>query len=90
MRSTGVTIEYFYLLPQNMQGHFPQVPHTLFLKVADYGLISNGNLPNWGKVDGSGLKVSVTLMVKKGEEVGGHLTTLDTTEHAQRDISTYL
>jgi len=59
--------------------------------VPDYGLISNGNLPNWGKVDGSGSKASVMkLMVKKGEVVGGHLTTLDSTEHAQRDISTYL
>ena len=58
--------------------------------MAHCGLISNGNLPNWGKVDGSGLKVSVTLMVKKGEEVGGHSTTLNTAEHAQRDMSTYL
>lgn len=30
------------------------------------------------------------LMVKEGEEVGGHSTILNTTEHAQRDISTYL
>jgi len=29
------------------------------------------------------------LMVENGEEVGGHSTTLDTTEHAQRDISIY-
>ena len=52
-----------------------------------------GNLPNWGKVDGSGSKASVMkMMVKKGEEVGAHLTTLDTTEHAQRtkNIITYL
>ena len=36
-------------------------------------------------------KVSVMkLVVKKEEEVGGHSTTLNTTEHAQRDISTYL
>ena len=57
----------------------------------DYGLISNGNLPNWGKVDGSGSKASVMeVMEKKGEEVGGHSTTLDNTEHAQRGISTYL
>jgi len=34
------------------------------------------------------LKVSqrVSVMVENGKEVGGHLTTLDTTEHAQRDI----
>jgi len=32
MRSIGVTIEYFYLLPQNEQGYFPWFPHTLFLK----------------------------------------------------------
>ena len=62
-----------------------------FQKVVHYGLISNGNLPNWGKVDGSVSKASVMkLIVKKGEEVGGHSTTLDTTEHAQMDISTYL
>jgi len=30
------------------------------------------------------------LMVKKGEEVSGHSTTQYTTEHAQRDINTYL
>lgn len=29
------------------------------------------------------------LMVENGEEVGGHLTTLNTTEHAQKDISIY-
>jgi len=52
-----------------MQGHFPQVPCTLFLKVADYGLISNGNLPDWGEVDGSGSKASVRkLAVKKGKK----------------------
>ena len=74
-RSTGVTIEYFYLLPQNVQGHFPQVPHLCFTKVSHYGLISNGNPPIWGKVNGSESKGSVMkLMVKKGEEVGGHLT----------------
>ena len=28
----------------------------------------------------------VKLTVGKGEEVGGHSTTLNTTEHAQRDI----
>lgn len=34
------------------------------------------------------LKVSVmNLMVKNGEEVGEHSTSLDTSEHAQRDIS---
>lgn len=51
------------------------------------------SLPNWGKVDRSGSKASVMkMMVKKGEEVGAHLTTLDTTEHAQRtkNIITYL
>jgi len=59
--------------------------------VPHYGLISNGNLPNWGKVNKSESKVSVMmLIVKKGEEVGGDLTTLNTTEHAQGDISTYL
>ena len=74
-----------------MQGHFPRVPHLCFINVSRCGLISNGNLPNWGKVDGSESNISVMkLMVKKGEEVGGHSTTLDTTEHAQRDISTYL
>jgi len=25
-------MEYFYLLPQNMQRYFPQVPHTLLLE----------------------------------------------------------
>ena len=30
------------------------------------------------------------LMVKNGEEIGGHSTTLDTNEHAQRDINIYL
>jgi len=59
--------------------------------VAHYGLISNGNFPNWGKVNGNGSKASVMkLMVKKEEEVGGHSTILDTPEHAQRDISAYL
>jgi len=29
------------------------------------------------------------LMVENGEEVGGHSTTLDTTDHAQRDVSIY-
>jgi len=32
----------------------------------------------------------VKLTVDNGEEVGGHSTTLNTTEHAQRDISTAL
>jgi len=59
--------------------------------VAHYDLINNENLPNRGKADGSGLKASVMkLIVKKGEELGGHSTILDTTEHAQRDIRTYL
>ena len=74
-----------------MQGHFPQVPHLCFTKVSHYGLISNGNPPIWGKVNESESKGSVMkMMVKKEEEVGGHSTTLNTTEHAQRDISTYL
>jgi len=62
-----------------------------FLKVSHYDLISNGTISNWEKVDGSESEASVMkLTVKNREEVGGHLTTLDTTEHAQRDISTYL
>ena len=40
---------------------------------------------------GSESKVSVMKpVVKKEEEVGGHSTTQNTPEHAQRDISTYL
>ena len=78
-------------MPQNVQGHFLRVPHTLFLKSDSLCNGNNGNVPNWGKVDGSGLKAStMKLMGKKGEEVGGHSTTPDTTEHAQRDIATYL
>lgn len=89
-RSTGVTIEYFYLLPQNVQGHFPQVPHLCFTKVSHYGLISNGNPPIWGKVNERESKGSVMkLMMKKGKEKGNS-TALDSTEHGQRDISTYL
>lgn len=45
-----------------------------------YGLISNGNFPNYEKVDERESKVSaMKLMVK----------ILDTTEHAQRDIRIY-
>ena len=59
----------------NVQGHFPQVPHLCFTKVSHYDLISNGNPPIWGKVNERESKGSVMkLMVKKGEEVGGHLT----------------
>jgi len=59
--------------------------------VVHCGLISSGNLPNWEKVNESEAKGSVMkMMVKKEEEVGGHSTTLNTTEHAQRDISTNL
>jgi len=61
--------------------------------VAHYGLISNENLPNSGKMGGSESKVYdkvMKLMVKKGEEVGGYSTALNTTEYAQRGISTYL
>ena len=62
----------------------------IVLKVAHYGLISNGNFPNWGKAAESESNVSLMkLMVENGEEVGGHLTTLDTTEHAQRGMSVY-
>jgi len=58
--------------------------------VAHYGPISNGNVPNWGKAAESESNVSVMkLMMENGDEVGGHLTTLDTTEHAQRDNSIY-
>lgn len=48
--------------------------HThCFLKLSDYGLINNGNLLNWGGVNESGSKASVMkMMVKNGEEVGGH------------------
>ena len=59
-------------------------------KVAHYGLIHNRNFPSWGKAAESESNVSLMkLMVENGEEVGRHLTTLDTTEHAQRDISIY-
>ena len=44
----------------------------------------------FSRVDESESKASVMkLMVRNREKVGGHLTTLDTTEHAQRDISIY-
>lgn len=40
---TGVAIGCLYLSPQNVQGHFPRVPHTLLLRVARDGLI----FPGW-------------------------------------------
>jgi len=59
-------------------------------KVARCGLKSNGNFPNWGEASEIKPKVSVmTLVVENGEEAGGHSTTLDTTEHAQRDTGIY-
>lgn len=39
-------------------------------------------------MDERGSKASeMKMMVKNGEVVGGHLSTLDITEYAQRDIS---
>ena len=58
--------------------------------MAYYGPISNGNFSDWEKAAESGSEVSVMkLMVESRKEVGGHLTTLDTTEHAQRGMSVY-
>jgi len=62
----------------------------IVLNVAHHGLISNGDFPNWRKAAESQPKVPVTkLMVENREEIDRHSTTLDTTEHAQRDISIY-
>ena len=51
--------------------------------MSHYGLISNGNLSNgkseWKWIKGFGDEAD-------GEEVGRHLSILNTTEHVQRDI----
>ncbi|OXB66085.1 hypothetical protein ASZ78_010990 [Callipepla squamata] len=56
------------------------VPHPLFLKVMHCGLIINGNLPNWEKVDANRIpapKPMVISLLEEGEEpwipdVGSH------------------
>jgi len=66
-----------------MQGHFPQVPHTLFLKSGTLWPNKQWKSTKLGKSDGSGSNGDGDKM----EEVSGHSTTLDTTEYVQRDIS---
>ena len=85
----------FCPLPQNDQGHFPQVPHTLLLRSGSLWAVEwvakQWKSSKLGKSGWKCVKASVMqLMEKKGEEVVGHSPTLDTTENAQRDISTYL
>jgi len=85
---TGVIIEYFYLLhPVSARTSSSDSTYMVLKSCSPW---SNKQW-KFSKVDESESKTLVMkLMVKNGEEIGGHSTTLDTNEHAHRDINIYL